>query len=410
MEMHTRCGIGFLCIFTGLGIVAAPIGASLADSDIARRQNPDFVSVFDCSGSIMHQSYKGAIDSPLKFWFGVAADNRIVGQVTDVGAPLDLPGHAIAGHLAARHDARGNFVGGRMTLDWPFANAGRPIQAALMRETFIRVGHKANGIGKVVRRASHHTYIAGTLWFDPRSHPSLTSFYRVSFISATCIPQAAAHHPLSRTPRTSSVSRALWGWFAALAIALAGCADERATPQADAPIDVAVVVPPPPPASPPKPDTVAHFECDGAILHQSISSKTESPVRFRFDVRSDQSVVGTVVAVGPPLNLPGGELAGHFIPRFDADNRSIGGNLTLAWPYTDAKTPVAFRVMRETFIRAGQSIDGVGHVIRRTSAHTYLAAQIDFDSLSHPALAGFNRASFIQATCTPKPDFPSASR
>ena len=106
----------------------------------------------------------------------------------------------------------------------------------------------------------------------------------------------------------------------------------------------------------------------------------------------------------------GGELAGHFIPRFDADNRSIGGNLTLAWPYTDAKTPVAFRVMRETFIRAGQSIDGVGHVIRRTSAHTYLAAQIDFDSLSHPALAGFNRASFIQATCTPKPDFPSASR
>lgn len=195
MGMHTRCGTVFLCIFTGLGLIAAPIGTSLAGADIANSQTADFVSVFDCSGSIMHQSYQGAIDSPLRFWFGVRPDNRIAGHVTDVGAPLDLPGHAISGHLAARHDARGNFVGGRMTIDWPFANAGRPVQAALMRETFIRVGHKANGISKVVRRASHHTYIAGTLWFDPLSHPSLTSFYRVSFISATCIPQAELPPP-----------------------------------------------------------------------------------------------------------------------------------------------------------------------------------------------------------------------
>lgn len=220
---------------------------------------------------------------------------------------------------------------------------------------------------------------------------------------------ATAGHPLSRSPRTSSVSRAISGWFAAIAIILVGCADERVTPHADAPIEVAVVVPPPP-SPPPKPDTVAHFECDGAILHQSIASKTESPVRFRFDVRSDQSVVGSVVAVGPPLNLPGGVLAGRFIPRFDADNQLIGRNLSLSWPFTVAKSPVAFRVMRETFIRAGQSIDGVGHVIRQTSSHTYLAAQLQFDEHSHPALSEVRRASFIEATCIPAPDFPSASR
>ena len=77
MGMHTRCGTVFLCIFTAIGLLTASFGASLAESDIARRLNPDLVSVFECSGSIMHQSYKGAIDSPLKFWFGVAADKAL---------------------------------------------------------------------------------------------------------------------------------------------------------------------------------------------------------------------------------------------------------------------------------------------------------------------------------------------
>lgn len=214
---------------------------------------------------------------------------------------------------------------------------------------------------------------------------------------------AIDHYPLSRYPAKSLVSRAIAGALAALAIALVSCADDGEAPQADAPIDVAIVVPSPPP----KPEIVAHFECDGAILHQSIASKTESSVRFRFDVRSDESVVGTVAEVGSPLNLPSGGLAGGFVPRFDADNRLIGGQLTLAWPFTAANTPVVFRVMRQTFIRAGQSIDGVGQVIRRTSTHAYLAAQINFDSHSHPALADFERAAFIQATCVPAPDFPA---
>jgi hypothetical protein len=137
----------------------------------------------------MHQSYKGAVDSPLAFWFGVGFDNKIDGYVTQVGAPLDLPAHAITGHLAPKHDSRGKFIGGSMTVDWPFAIDDRPVEAALMRETFIRVGQNINGIGNIRREASNHVYIAGSLWFDPESHSSLSSFYRVSFISATCAPE-----------------------------------------------------------------------------------------------------------------------------------------------------------------------------------------------------------------------------
>lgn len=195
MRMHGLCRIAFLCIFAGIGVVAAPIGSSFAEGeDDAERsaagQSTDFVSVFECVGSIMHQRHKGALDSSLTFWFGVRADNGIAGLVTNVGAPLNLPARVITGQLAPKHDVEGKFVGGHMTVDWPYASPDRPVQAALMRETFIRVGAKANGISKVVRRTSNHTYMAGSLKFDPGSHPALTSFHRVSFISATCTPQA----------------------------------------------------------------------------------------------------------------------------------------------------------------------------------------------------------------------------
>lgn len=192
-----------------------------------------------------------------------------------------------------------------------------------------------------------------------------------------------------------------------LALGLVGCADQTAAPETDLPIDVAVFVPPPPPLQPPEPALAAHFDCDGTILHQSINSKTESPLQFDFDVRSDGVVRGTVTNIGPPLSLPSGRLAGRFSPRFDTDNRLVGGHMVVTWPHAKSDPLVAFRVMRETFIRAGQSIDGVGKVIRRTSAHTYLSAQITFDANSHAALTGFKRAAFVNATCTPAPDFPA---
>ncbi len=151
----------------------------------------DFVSLFACAGTIMHQSFQGQQESPLAFWFGVRSNNEVTGMVTNVGAPLNLPQDLIHGRFAAQHNQAGQFTGGRMVLDWPYANRGRPVELGLMRETFVRVGRRVNGIAKVRRRTTSHTYVAGSLWFDSDSHPSLNNFYRISFISATCMPEGA---------------------------------------------------------------------------------------------------------------------------------------------------------------------------------------------------------------------------
>jgi len=151
----------------------------------------DFVSLFACTGTIMHQSFRGKQESPLAFWFGVRPNNDVTGMVTNVGAPLGLPQDLIHGRFAAQHNQAGQFTGGRMVLDWPFANHSRPVELGLMRETYIRVGARVNGIAKIKRRTSNHTYVAGSVWFDPTSHPSLNNFSRISFISATCMPDGA---------------------------------------------------------------------------------------------------------------------------------------------------------------------------------------------------------------------------
>ena len=148
----------------------------------------EFRSVFDCVGAIRHQSFRGGLESPLAFWFGVRDDGRIDGVVTDVGTPLELPRKTISGELSAHFNHDGAFTGGRMVVDWPFADARRPVELALIREVFIRSGYQVNGVGKILRRTSKHTYLAGSVWFDPKSHPALASFFRISFIAATCYP------------------------------------------------------------------------------------------------------------------------------------------------------------------------------------------------------------------------------
>jgi len=148
----------------------------------------EYASVFDCTGQILHQSFKGALESPLRFWFGVRDDDRIGGMVTKVGTPLDLPQQEITGRLSPHYDHDGRFTGGRLLVNWPYANAGQPVELAMMRETFIRSGPRINGVGKILHRTTKHTYLAGSLSFDPASHASLSSFYRVSFIAATCYP------------------------------------------------------------------------------------------------------------------------------------------------------------------------------------------------------------------------------
>jgi len=108
--------------------------------------------------------------------------------VTKVGTPLDLPQQEITGRLSPHYDHDGRFTGGRLLVNWPYANAGQPVELAMMRETFIRSGPRINGVGKILHRTTKHTYLAGSLSFDPASHASLSSFYRVSFIAATCYP------------------------------------------------------------------------------------------------------------------------------------------------------------------------------------------------------------------------------
>ena len=182
-----------------------PSQVSLADYNVAAtKQEPDtsdvvaslpvglpqdFASGFACNGTIMHQSHKGAQESPLSFWLGVQPNNDVAGMVTNIGAPLDLPQEMIRGRFLPRHDQAGKFTGGQMVLDWPYASRGHPVELGLMRETFIRVGPRVNGIARTRRQTTSHTYAAGRLSFDPASHPSLHNFHRISFISATCVPQ-----------------------------------------------------------------------------------------------------------------------------------------------------------------------------------------------------------------------------
>ncbi len=189
---------------------------------------------------------------------------------------------------------------------------------------------------------------------------------------------------------------------------LAGCA-EREPAEAPAPQVVAAVVPIPAPPEP-APVFIARFECDGAILHQAIDSLTESQIRFWFGVDAAMGVAGRLAAVGAPLSLPGADLKGRISPDYDRDGNLIGGRVVLDWPYARGGEPVALSLVRETFIRAGQGVNGVGQVIRRTSKHTYLAGKLSFDPASHPRLAQVRRAAFVTATCTPGPDLPPPAR
>lgn len=194
-------------------------------------------------------------------------------------------------------------------------------------------------------------------------------------------------------------------WLAvAVAVALVGCADSDIG-DVDEPQTVAVVVPPIP--KPPEPDLIGRFSCDGSILHPSIETKIKSSVRFWFDVDGDYWVKGRLESVSAPLNLTGGQFDGTLVPRFDTAGKLIGGRMVVSWPHVRDGAAADFQMMRETFIRAGHTVNGVGQVVRRTSKHTYLSARIWLDPGSSPAAAGFRRAAFVNATCFPEIDLPS---
>ena len=151
---------------------------------------PRFEARYECAGTILHQLRDGELESPVTFRFEVDKDNRVTGAVDRVGPPLDLPARQFQGRLRARHDAKGAMVGGQLKIEWPYTLRGTGVQLRIMRETFIRVGPRINGIAKIKLRTSKHLYVAGNIRFDPTSHPSLDGLVRTAFVQATCEPDA----------------------------------------------------------------------------------------------------------------------------------------------------------------------------------------------------------------------------
>lgn len=196
------------------------------------------------------------------------------------------------------------------------------------------------------------------------------------------------------------------GAIALICLVLTACAGDQAT-EDDADTDMVAAVVPPKPRIP-EPSLIGRFACDGSILHPSIDSKIESPAEFWFEVDSQYQVAGRLTAVGSPLNMTGGDFSGRLTPNFDNRGALTGGRMVVAWPNVRDNAPAEFQMMRETFVRAGQTINGVGQVIRRTSKHTYLSAKIWLDPNSVPTASGFRRATFVTATCFPEIDLPPA--
>ena len=194
-------------------------------------------------------------------------------------------------------------------------------------------------------------------------------------------------------------------YLGVVCLVLAGCAGNQTSDVGAEPETLAAVIPPKPKV--PEPSLIGRFDCDGSFLHPSIESKIESPAEFRFDVDSHYRVNGRLIGVGAPLNIAGGGFSGHLTPNFDNRGALTGGRMIVAWPNVRDNAPTEFQVMRETFVRAGQSINGVGQVIRRTSKHTYLSAKIWLDPVTVPIASGFRRATFVTATCFPEIDLPS---
>jgi hypothetical protein len=167
-------------------VVAA---AALVTPEIPQAKTESrFEARYECDGTILHQLLKGALESPVSFWFGVNQSNKVSGVVTQVGWPLNLPSHRIQGQLWARRDAKGNMVGGRINVRWPYTLNRQGANLSIMRETFVRVGPRLNGFAKVKLMTSPHLYVAGALRFNPHSHPSLAGLNRSAFIAATCRP------------------------------------------------------------------------------------------------------------------------------------------------------------------------------------------------------------------------------
>jgi hypothetical protein len=194
------------------------------------------------------------------------------------------------------------------------------------------------------------------------------------------------------------VMRSCVGLAVVAAALLGACAGpEPQPPVPAAPVAAAAVVVPPLPKAP----LVARFECAGALLHPPIAGVGESAISFWLGLRQDGSLVGRADHAGLPLDLGPGPLSGHMTLDYDGDGRLIGGTALVDWPHSRNGRAVELALARETFIRSGPQVNGVGTIIRRASKHTYMTGLLTLDPDAHPALAGMSRAIVLSATCLP---------
>ncbi len=143
---------------------------------------PELVSRYRCDGAVLHPLRQGATETPLAFWFGIDRKDRVYGQVVPVDRPLALSGGDLRGLFDMRHDRDGALIGGELRLRWPEGADGQSVRLSVMKETFVRVGPRKNGVAKVKLGASDHLYLAGQIDLGPG--------LRSAVINATCAPEA----------------------------------------------------------------------------------------------------------------------------------------------------------------------------------------------------------------------------
>ena len=160
----------------------APPPAKVAMPIVPPPPPPELVSRYRCDGAVLHPLRQGAIETPLAFWFGTDRKDRVYGQVVPVARPLALSGGDLRGLFDMRRDQDGALIGGELRLRWPEGADGQSVRLSVMKETFVRVGPRKNGVGKVKMRAGDHLYLAGRIDLGPG--------LRSAVLNATCASEA----------------------------------------------------------------------------------------------------------------------------------------------------------------------------------------------------------------------------
>lgn len=148
---------------------------------------------------------------------------------------------------------------------------------------------------------------------------------------------------------------------------------------------------------------VERFDCGGAILHQPLGGKQESPLKLWFGVDEELNVSGAI-DIAKPLDLAETTFVGKLGERMydpGEPNRLIFGKLAISLPYV-LEEKLLLRIMRETLIPHGPPTARLS-IRFRASNHSYVTGMLHFATNVNPDLKK-SRAAFISVTCTPETD------